>query len=276
MRPTSSRSVPIAVWKLGQGDIEDRVASEEPLEIRLDGRALAVTLRTPGDDQELAAGFVLTEGLVKHSEEINRIVVIDDVPPSSRGNIVDVQLVKSAGRSRSTAHSKLSHRPSFITSACGVCGRGTIDAITRRATPLPNGRAIAASRISAFPDRLRQAQAVFAETGGLHAAGLFDFEGNLLVAREDVGRHNAVDKVVGYGALRGLLPLADTALMVSGRAGFEIILKAWIAGIPVVASVSAPSHLAVQLAEEADMTLVGFVRNGSFTVYNGRGRITDA
>jgi FdhD protein len=267
--------MPIAVWKLGKGDIEDRVAAEEPLEIRLDGRALAVTLRTPGDDEELAAGFVLTEGLVKSPQEIERIVVVDDVPPSSRGNIVDVRLVKSAARSRTTAHSKLTHRPSFITSACGVCGRGTIDAISRRAAPLPNGRAIGASRISAFPDRLRMAQAVFAETGGLHAAGLFDFDGNLLVAREDVGRHNAVDKVVGYGALRGQLPLADTALMVSGRAGFEIILKAWIAGIPIVASVSAPSHLAVQLAEEAEMTLVGFVRNGSFTVYNGRARITE-
>jgi FdhD protein len=154
-----------------------------------------------------------------------------------------------------------------------VCGRGTIDAVSRRAAPLPNGRKIAAARITALPDSLKPAQAVFAETGGLHAAGLFDFAGDLLVAREDIGRHNAVDKVVGYGALRGRLPFSDTALLVSGRAGFEIILKAWIAGIPVVASVSAPSHLAVQLAEEADMTLIGFLRGGSFTVYHGRHRI---
>ena len=273
MRPISTRSHAVDVWKRGTGDLEDLVAVEEPLEIRLEGRALAVTLRTPGDDEELAAGFVLTEGLVKHSSDIDRIVVVEDVAPSARGNVVDVRLVKSAaGRTRS-AVSKLTHRPSFITSACGVCGRGTIDAISRRAAPLADGRSIPASRITAFPDRLRAAQAVFAETGGLHAAGLFDFAGNLLVAREDVGRHNAVDKVVGYGALRGQLPFSDTALLVSGRAGFEIVLKAWIAGIPVVASVSAPSHLAVQLAEEADMTLIGFLRGGCFTVYHGRHRI---
>jgi len=273
MKPTSARSQAAAVWKLGTGEFEDRVAVEEPLEIRLEGRALAVTLRTPGDDEELAAGFVLTEGLVKHAADIERVAAVDDVPPSARGNVVDVRLAKAAGRGRSTSVSKLTHRPSFITSACGVCGRGTIDAVSRRAAPLPDGRSIPASRIIAFPDRLRAAQAVFAETGGLHAAGLFDFAGNLLVAREDVGRHNAVDKVVGYGALRGQLPFSDTALLVSGRAGFEIVLKAWIAGIPVVASVSAPSHLAVQLAEEADMTLVGFLRGKSFTVYHGRHRI---
>jgi FdhD protein len=273
LRPTSARSQAADVWKLGKGEFEDLVATEEPLEIRLEGRALAVTLRTPGDDEELAAGFVLTEGLVKHAADIDRIVIVEDVAPSARGNVVDVRLVRPAGRGRSSSVSKLTHRPSFITSACGVCGRGTIDAVSRRAAPLPDGRSIAADRIIAFPDRLRLAQAVFTETGGLHAAGLFDFEGNLLVAREDVGRHNAVDKVVGYGALRGQLPFSDTALLVSGRAGFEIILKAWIAGIPIVASVSAPSHLAVQLAEEAGMTLIGFLRGGSFTVYNGRHRI---
>ena len=273
LRPTSARSQAADVWKLGKGEFEDLVATEEPLEIRLEGRALAVTLRTPGDDEELAAGFVLTEGLVKHAGDIERIVVVDDVAPSARGNVVDVRLVKTASRSRSTSASKLTHRPSFITSACGVCGRGTIDAISRRAAPLPDGGSVASSRVVAFPDRLRLAQAVFAETGGLHAAGLFDFAGNLLVAREDVGRHNAVDKVVGCGALRGQLPFSDTALLVSGRTGFEIILKAWIAGIPIVASVSAPSHLAVQLAEEANMTLIGFLRGGSFTVYHGRHRI---
>jgi len=272
MRPTSARSQTAEVWKFGTGEFADRVATEEPLEIRLDGRALAVTLRTPGDDEELATGFVLTEGLVKHSGDIERVVVVADVAPSARGNVVDVRLARSV-RSRTSPVSKLTHRPSFITSACGVCGRGTIDAVSRRAEPLPKGRTISAGRIIAFPDQLRAAQAVFAETGGLHAAGLFDFAGNLLVAREDVGRHNAVDKVVGYGALRGQLPFSDTALLVSGRAGFEIILKAWIAGIPIVASVSAPSHLAVQLAEEANMTLIGFLRGGSFTVYHGRHRI---
>jgi FdhD protein len=274
MRPTASRSTPVEVWKLGKGEIKDRVATEEPLEIRLDGKALAVTLRTPGDDTELAAGFVLTEGLIRSADEIDRIVVVVDVAPSALGNVVDVQLVKNRGRQGTSAGPDRTHRPSFITSACGVCGRGTIDAVARRAAPLVNGSRIASSRITAFPDRLRQAQAVFAETGGLHAAGLFDFDGNLLVAREDVGRHNAVDKVVGYGVIQRQLPFSGATLLVSGRAGFEIVLKAWIAGIPIVASVSAPSQLAVQLAEEADMTLVGFVRDGSFTVYNGRERIT--
>ncbi|MFO7693969.1 MAG: formate dehydrogenase accessory sulfurtransferase FdhD [Vicinamibacterales bacterium] len=273
MRPTSARSQATGVWKFGKGEVEDLVATEEPLEIRLEGRALAVTLRTPGDDEELAAGFVVTEGLVTRPADIERITVVDDVAPAARGNVVDVRLTPAAGRARSSLVSKLTHRPSFITSACGVCGRGTIDAISRRAKPLPEGRSISAGRIIALPDRLRAAQAVFAETGGLHAAGLFDFAGNLLVAREDVGRHNAVDKVVGYGALLGQLPFSDTALLVSGRAGFEIILKAWIAGIPIVASVSAPSHLAVQLAEEAGMTLIGFLRGRSFTVYHGRDRI---
>jgi FdhD protein len=273
LRPTSARSQAADVWKLGKGEFEDRVATEEPLEIRLEGRALAVTLRTPGDDVELAAGFVVTEGLVKRPADIGSIDLVGDVAPSARGNVVDVRLTAAAGPSRPSPVSKLAHRPSFITSACGVCGRGTIDAVSRRASPLPNGRTVAASRIVSFPDRLRAAQAVFAETGGLHAAGLFDFAGRLLVAREDVGRHNAVDKVVGYGALRGQLPFSDTALLVSGRTGFEIVLKAWIAGIPVVASVSAPSHLAVQLAEEADMTLIGFLRDGSFTVYSGRHRV---
>lgn len=273
--PTSARSTPVDVWKLGRGEFEDRVATEEPLEIRLDGRALAVTLRTPGDDEELAAGFVVTEGLVSSVDEIDRIVAVADVAPSSRGNVVDVRLVPDAARRVSAAQSKLAHRPSFITSACGVCGRGTIDAVARRAAPLPDGRRVAVSRITELPDRLREAQAVFAETGGLHAAGLFDFEGTLLVAREDVGRHNAVDKVVGYGALGRALPFSNTVLVVSGRAGFEIVLKAWIAGIPIVASVSAPSQLAVHMAEEADMTLIGFLRGQSFTIYNGRHRILD-
>jgi FdhD protein len=275
MTPTFARSIAVDVWKLGTGQLKDRVATEEPLEIRLDGHALAITLRTPGDDEELAAGFVLTEGLVAGPDDIARIVVVEDVPPSARGNVVDVQLVPGMNGTAAARQSKLNHRPSFITSACGVCGRGTIDAVARRAAPLPPGPAIAASCISGFPDRLRQAQAVFAETGGLHAAGLFDVDGNLLATREDVGRHNAVDKIVGFGALRRALPFATRALLVSGRAGFEIILKAWMAGIPIVASVSAPSQLAVQLAEEADMTLIGFVRGSTFTVYHGRDRVIE-
>jgi len=275
MNPSTARSAAVEVWKLGAGALEDRVATEEPLEIRLDGHPVAVTLRTPGDDEELAAGFALTEGLVASPGEIARIVVVNDVPPSARGNVVDVQLVPGTNGTAAARQSRLNHRPSFITSACGVCGRGTIDAVARRAAPLRAGPAMAASCISGFPDRLRQTQAVFAETGGLHAAGLFDLDGRLLAAREDVGRHNAVDKIVGLGAIRQELPYANRALLVSGRTGFEIVLKAWMAGIPIVASVSAPSHLAIQLAEEADMTLIGFVRGSSFTVYHGGDRVTN-
>jgi FdhD protein len=273
LRPTSARSQAADVWKLGKGEFEDLVATEEPLEIRLEGRALAVTLRTPGDDEELAAGFVLTEGLVKHAADIDRIVIVEDVAPSARGNVVDVRLVRPAGRGRSSSVSKLTHRPSFITSACGVCGRGTIDAVSRRAAPLPDGRSIAADRIIAFPDRLRLAQAVFAETGGLHAAGLFDFEGTLLVAREDVGRHNAVDKVVGWALQHEAIPASDWLLQVSARASFELTQKAVMAGLPLLAAISAPSTLAVDLARDSGLTLIGFSRNESFNCYAGVERI---
>jgi len=271
-RPTALRSSAIEAWKTGRGTFEDRVVSEEPLEIRVDGRPVAVTLRTPGDDEELAAGFVLTEGIAAGAEDIEAITALEDVAPSSRGNVVDVRIAPHAGR-RTAARSGRTHRPDFITSSCGICGRGTIDAVARRAAPLEAACVIPADRLTAFPERLREAQAVFAETGGLHAAGLFSLDGRLLVAREDVGRHNAVDKVIGYGVLCRALPFSDRVLVVSGRAGFEIVLKAWIAGIPIVASVSASTQLAVQLAEEANMTLVGFLRGGSCSIYAGRERV---
>jgi FdhD protein len=271
-RPTSTRSSPVEVWKSGRGAFEDRVVTEEPLEIRLDGHPHAITLRTPGDDDELAAGFVLTEGLVVSVDEIEAIVALEDVAPSSRGNVVDVRLAPQAGR-RAVLSARRPARPSFITSACGICGRGTIDAVARRTAPLASGPKLGAHVLAPLPDRLREVQAVFAETGGLHAAGLFTADGRLVVAREDVGRHNAVDKVIGYGALRGLLPYSDAVLVVSGRAGFEIVQKAWIAGIPIVASISASTQLGVELAEEANMTLIGFLRDGRFTIYTGRERV---
>jgi FdhD protein len=199
--------------------------------------------------------------------------VVEDVPPEARGNVVNVRLAGAADQADGA--SRLTGRPAFITAACGVCGRGTLEAVRRRAEPLPDGPIVAREILASLPERLRPAQALD-ETGGLHAAGLFDLSGNLLAAREDVGRHNAVDKLVGGAALGGRLPLRDVLLMVSGRAGFEIVLKAWIAGIPVVASVSAPSHLAVRLAEEANQTLLGFVRGGTFAVYAGRERVAGA
>ena len=271
------RSAAVEAWKPGVGEFEDRVAAEEPLEIRVDGLALAVTLRTPGDDEELAAGFVVTEGVASSAEAIDRVVAVGEVPPGSRGNVVDVRLASPATSGSRSGGSRLrrARRPDFITAACGICGRGTIDAVRRRAAPLKYGRTVARSWIPRLPELLRTAQVVFAETGGLHAAGLFDFNGNLVVAREDIGRHNAVDKVVGFAALRRHLPLTNSILMVSGRTGFEIVLKAWVAGIPVLASVSAPSQLAVELAEEAGMTLIGFVRGDTFNIYCGRDRIRE-
>lgn len=259
----------LPAWRPDRGEFEDRVVVEEPLEIRLDGFPLAVTLRTPGEDEELAAGFVFTEGIVRRPRDVERVERIEDGPADARGNVVDVRL---AGDGASAA-ARATGRPSFITSACGVCGRGTIDAVRRRAEPLPDGPRVGGALLADLPERLRGAQVVFAQTGGLHAAGLFDAEGRLLLAREDVGRHNAVDKVVGHGVLARSLPWSEAVLAVSGRTGFEIVLKAWMAGIPVLASVSAPSHLAVRLAEEAGMALVGFVRGGGYTVYAGRERI---
>jgi FdhD protein len=267
------RSIAVPAWRPGRGAHEDRVCVEEPLEIRVNGAPVAVTLRTPGEDRELAAGFVLTEGL---ASKIVAVEPVEDVPPDARGNVVNVQLHDAAGTAptdTTAGPSRLTGRPAFITAACGVCGRGTLEAVRRRAEPLPNGPGVAPAVLASLPERLRAAQPTFDETGGLHAAGLFDLSGSLLAAREDVGRHNAVDKLVGWAALAGRLPLREAILCVSGRAGFEILLKAWIAGVPVVASVSAPSHLAVQLAEEANQTLAGFVRDGSFAVYAGRERI---
>ncbi len=272
------RSAAVEVWKPERGRFQDLVVIEEPLEIRVDGLPIAVTLRTPGDDRELAAGFVLTEGLVSRPEDLDQIDHVDDVPPEARGNVVDVRLTPSAGRRHRGSRSR-ARRPDFITAACGVCGRGTIDAVRRRAPALINGTPVPLSIIAGLPDQLRRAQPVFDQTGGLHGAGLFDAGGRLIVAREDVGRHNAVDKIIGHAALQGgetTLPLCHTVLLVSGRAGFEIVLKAWIAGIPVVASVSAPSQLAIDLAEEAGMTLLGFVRGTSFTAYAGRERLDTA
>jgi len=266
------RSIAVPAWRPDRGPYEDRVAVEEPLEIRVNGAPIAVTLRTPGDDEELAAGFVLTEGIARLPADLGAVEAIVDIPPDARGNVMNVT-VRSAEPAGEA--SRLTGRPAFVTAACGVCGRGTLEAVRRRAQPLPDGPVVPRAVLASLPARLRSAQPTFDETGGLHAAGLFDLQGNLLAAREDVGRHNAVDKLVGWAALSHRLPLNDTLLCVSGRAGFEIVLKSWIAGIPAIASVSAPSHLAVAMAEEANMTLLGFVRDGSFAVYTGRERVAE-
>jgi FdhD protein len=243
-------SVPI--WRDG---VEDRVAIEEPLEIRVRGRALAVTMRTPGHDEELALGFLHGEGL------------IDTPAPAGptedlAANIVEVdaELLSDPGGRRF-----------YTTSSCGVCGKGALEEVAVHAPPLPDGPVIDRALLADLPERLRQP--AFEATGGLHATGLFDAGGELLVVREDVGRHNAMDKVVGRALLDRLVPLHGQALCVSGRLSFELVQKATVAGAPIIVGVGAPSSLAVSLAADRGMTLCGFARRGNVNVYTGPERV---
>ncbi len=262
----------------GPGGPEDRadlLAVEEPLGIRVDGAALTMTMRTPGDDIELAAGFLVSEGVVGSAADISTMKVCDGTTcghtdHDQPGNIVDVTL--AAGVSI-----PVGARRSFLTtSACGVCGKASVNDICLRPRfPLAGDKTRVGPEVLArLPDRLRDRQRVFSRTGGLHAAGLFSAAGELVAIREDVGRHNAVDKVVGWALLRDQLPLAGCILLVSGRASFELVQKAALAGVPVLAAVSAPSSLAVDLAAETGVTLVGFLRGASMNVYAGAHRIS--
>jgi len=262
----------------------DLLAAEEPLEIRVNERPLAVTMRTPGDDIDLAAGFLAAEGLVRSASDIASIRICRDGHDhhagtsqngaGSRGDPGNVAEVTLAG---DTGIDDDQVRRNFLTtSACGVCGKASIEAITVRAR-----YDVAADQVrvdprvlTGLPGMLHDAQRVFARTGGLHAAAAFGADGTLLALREDVGRHNAVDKVVGWALRGGRLPLAGCILLVSGRASFELVQKAQVAGMPIVAAVSAPSSLAAELADEAGMTLVGFLRGGSMNVYTGASRIS--
>lgn len=240
----------------------DSLAVEEPLEIRVDGRPLTVTMRTPGADFDLVAGFLLAEGVISARDDLVAMKHCGD----DDYNVVDVRLaVPYEGASRG-----------FLTSsACGVCGKSSIDELACRAPwdVAGDGTRVSAATLRALPDALREAQRVFSRTGGLHAAGLFSASGELRCLREDVGRHNAVDKVVGHALREGWVPLGGHVLLVSGRASFELTQKAWVAGIPVLAAVSAPSSLAVSLAEEAGITLVGFLRPPRMNVYTRGERV---
>ena len=231
---------------------------------------LAITMRTPGNDFELAAGFLFTEGVVRNPEDVDHLAYSPDCPSEDARNLVDVHL-----RPGVSVDLPRVRRAFTTTSSCGLCGKTSLDAVRARGLPfLPDGRPrISPGALPRLPDRLRTNQAVFQATGGLHAAGLFDARGRLLSSREDVGRHNAVDKVLGREFLEGRVPLSERILVVSGRAGFEIVQKAAVAGIPFVVAVGAPSSLAVELAKEVGMSLVGFARGTSFNVYSGEGRI---
>ena len=264
----------VSEWQNGQVRLtQDCLVAEEPLAIHLNGTPLSVTMRTPGHDLELTAGFLFAEGLLERREQV---VSLDygktdygrTTNPQASGNIVHAQLTETSLDPEKT------RRNFFMSSSCGICGKASIEAIKAHGIRRPNPNFLLdPEMLCTFPDTLKAAQSIFDRTGGLHAAGLFDVQGKLIVLREDVGRHNAVDKVVGWALLAGRLPLSDYALMVSGRGGFEIIQKALLAGVPLLASVSAPSSLAVRLARETGLTLVGFLRGRRFLVYSGEERL---
>lgn len=249
----------------------DAVAAEEPLEVRLHGRPFAVIMRTPGADRELAAGFLLAEGIIRSSAELGAVEHCRHPHHPEVHNIVDVYLLD---RAAADVEALLEQRRNIISSSsCGLCGRVTIDSLRQHAEPLAPGRPIDRALFAALPQQLRARQSGFDETGGLHAAALFTLEGRCEAAAEDVGRHNAVDKVIGTMLLAEQVPLGGRALVVSGRTSFEIVQKAWMAGVPIVCAISAPSSLAIDLAAEAGITLAGFVRDGGFNLYSHPGRI---
>jgi FdhD protein len=253
----------------------DTLVAEEPLEIRVVGSPRAVTMRTPGDDFDLVAGFLVTEGVVRSAADIASMRYCAGATDEGVNtyNVVDVALAPGV-----PAPDPSVERAFYTTSSCGICGKASIDAIrTRTAWPVADDSStVSAGALAGMPDTLRGAQRVFDRTGGLHAAGLLTGDGSLLVMREDVGRHNAVDKVVGWAAREGRLPLRGTVLLVSGRASFELTQKALMAGVPTLAAVSAPSSLAVELAADAGMTLVGFLRGSTMNVYAGAERVVAA
>jgi FdhD protein len=241
---------------------KDVLACEEPLEVRLRGRAIAVTMRTPGDDAELAVGFLLGEGLIHTRADVLEIAPQRSGSGAAQGNVLNVFLAPSV----EVDFEKLT-RHVYASSSCGLCGKASIEAVHQHFPPLEHSFAVRAEDLIRLPERFRAAQATFDLTGGLHAAAVFDAQGKLVVLREDVGRHNAVDKVLGYGLLAGRLPFDRQVLLVSGRASFEIMQKALAARIPVVAAISAPSSLAVEFAAESGQALVGFLRGASLNLY---------
>ena len=271
--PRNARSVDLTqVSEWDDGHVrrkDDCLAAEEPLEIRIGAEPLSVTMRTPGHDRELAGGFLFTEGLIQHRGQILKLETAEPQNGTNRGNVIEAELAPEVAPD----FAKMK-RHFFAASSCGICGKASIDSIRSRllAAPNPDFR-LDAEILVRLPDALRSSQDVFQRTGGLHAAALFDSTGKLLVLREDIGRHNAVDKVIGWALLEGRVPLSDSVLLVSGRGGFEIVQKAIVAGVPVVASVSAPSSLAVQLARELHQTLIGFLRGRRFVIYAGEERM---
>ncbi len=275
----SVKRIQIRRFGADAGTCDDVVATEEPLEIRLaytrpDGRraqrSISITMRTPGHDGELAAGFLLTEGIVSDADQIEAIGPCG--PPAANGLINVVRVDLAAGVEVDLARLE---RHFYTSSSCGVCGKASLEAVAVQGRHDLHGNPlrVAAKTLGALPERLRALQRVFDRTGGLHASGLFDADGDVSVSREDVGRHNALDKLIGQALLKDELPLSDHGVVVSGRASFELMQKAMMAGIPMMAAVGAPSSLAVELAEEFGMTLVGFLKANRFNVYARADRV---
>jgi FdhD protein len=245
--------------------IEDELVVEEPLELRVNGESVSVTMRTPGDDFDLATGMLWTEGVIHSRDEIGTMAYCPDEKYPELKNVVNVRLLDTKRRLESS-------RRVWTNSSCGLCGKATLDAIRQACKPITSALTAACDLLYSLPVRLREAQSNFERTGGIHAAALFDVHGNLLLLREDIGRHNAVDKVLG-AALSASLPLQETILMVSGRLGFEIAQKAIVGGIPIAASISAPSSLAIELAYDFQMTAIGFLRGRSMNIYTHPERV---
>ena len=256
----------------GVGSRDERVAVEEPMEVRVNGAPFAVIMRTPGADRDLAAGFLLAEDVVRSGDEVGLIEYCVDADDEGRDNVLNVTVT---GDAVARLDDRLANRRQvMMTASCGLCGRRTIESLRARVATVDGPWTVPAAVVSSMPGTLRAAQRVFEATGGLHAAGLFDLDGRLLLMAEDVGRHNAVDKISGRMLLEGRLPLSRTMLQVSGRTSFELVQKALLAGIPLIAAVSAPSSLAIDLAREAGITLCGFVRGDTFNVYANERRVT--
>jgi FdhD protein len=255
----------LRVGPVERASVGDVVAVEEPLEVRVNGSPFAVIMRTPGADRELAAGFLLAEDVIRGSGELGTIEYCEDAEAEARGNTLNVTVIGDAVERLAIRLGE--RRQVMMTASCGLCGRRTIETLRSRAAAVDGRWTVAAAVVRSLPSRLREMQTVFSTTGGLHAAGLFAAQGALQLVAEDVGRHNAVDKIVGRRLLEDALPLDGSMLLVSGRASFELVQKALLAGIPLIAAVSAPSSLAVDLAQQSGITLCGFVRGDSFNVY---------
>lgn len=276
MKNSQSSKTKAKIWVVENNNFvthSDQLATEEPLEIRLDypKQTIAVTMRTPGADFDLAAGFLYSEGVIKNQEDIAKISYCVDpkVDGKQRQNIINVSLKSELNPNLTTLE-----RHFLTTSACGVCGKASIESLQIKGfSAIPLGLEVSPEIIYSLPDKLNTAQRVFKSTGGLHAAGLFNSEGKLLKLREDVGRHNALDKLIGSEFLAGQLPLNNLMVMVSGRSSFEILQKCITAGLPIVCAVSAPSSLAVEIAKRFNITLVGFLRGRKFNIYSGVERI---